>query len=210
MSKEPAKTPPKPAAAPGKEVSRLTRDDWLDAAFKAVVEGGIDNMKVLMLAETLGVTRGSFYWHFEDHADLLNATLERWKKKEMETGLRLQAQVSPDPVQDMDQLLDEALAQGGADLENMRFELAVRGLGRRSPEVAQKLAEIDQVRMALFVQKFKRLIQDEQKANDLAALFYLAIVGCYQALSRPGTPERLKPYFKTIITTYLVQAQMTP
>ena len=53
------------------DAPRLTRDDWLDAAFNAVVEGGFDKAKVLMIAETLGVTRGSFYWHFADHADLI-------------------------------------------------------------------------------------------------------------------------------------------
>ena len=51
------------------ETPRLSSDDWLDAAFRAVVEGGFDNVRVLVIAETLGVTRGSFYWHFTDHAD---------------------------------------------------------------------------------------------------------------------------------------------
>ena len=186
----------------------MTRDDWLNAAFDAVVEGGIDKVKVLSLAETLGVTRGSFYWHFQDHADLLQAVLMRWKAQEIATAVRLQTPRHENPLQDMDQLLDEALAQGGTELENMRFELAVRGLGRRSPEVATMLTEVDQARMAMFVNVFKRLIPDEQQANDLAVLFYLAIVGCYQALSRPGTPSRMKSYFKSILTTHLVQAQM--
>ena len=206
-SKPPQKKPLKTPSAGGKDASRLTRDDWLNAAFEAVVEGGADNVKVLTLAETLGVTRGSFYWHFQDHAELLQAVLSGWKTQEIETALRLQTERHADPLMDMDQLLDEALAQGGADLENMRFELAVRGLGRRNPEVAALLTEVDQARMAVFVKKFKRLIPDEQQANDLAVLFYLAIVGCYQALSRPGTPGRMKSYFKSILLTHLVQAQ---
>jgi AcrR family transcriptional regulator len=57
----------------------MTRDDWLDAAFKAVTEDGFDHLRVLALADTLGVTRGSFYWHFADHAALVAALLERWQ-----------------------------------------------------------------------------------------------------------------------------------
>ena len=49
---------PKSSAADG---ARLTRDNWLDEAFKAVVAGGFDNVKVLAIAEKLKVTRGSFY-----------------------------------------------------------------------------------------------------------------------------------------------------
>jgi hypothetical protein len=100
------------------------------------------------------------------------------------------------------------LAHGGDELENMRFELAVRGMGRRDPQVAAMLHEIDQARTKLFYHQFKRLMLDEQKANDLAVLFYLTIVGCYQALSRPSSPARAKDYFKSIISTFLIQAQL--
>ena len=69
------------------EAPRLGRDDWLDAAYLAVVEGGFDQVRVLTLADTLGVTRGSFYWHFSDHAELLQALLQRWQKREIDADL---------------------------------------------------------------------------------------------------------------------------
>jgi AcrR family transcriptional regulator len=195
------------SAAP-KEAARLSREDWLQAAFNAVVDGGIDNLKVLTLAEILKVTRGSFYWHFVDHAELLQATLERWKNQEMQRNLRIHSYSTDDAAADMQHLLDQALAHGGDELVNMRFELAVRGMGRRDAQVAAMLHEIDQARTQLFYRQFKRLMQDEQKAHDLAVLFYLTIVGCYQALSRPSSPARAKDYFKSIISTFLIQAQL--
>ncbi len=60
-------------AAGKSKTPHLGRDSWLDAAFDAVVEGGFDKVRVLVLADTLGVTRGSCYWHFSDPADLLAA-----------------------------------------------------------------------------------------------------------------------------------------
>lgn len=191
-----------------KEGPRLKREDWLQAAFNAVVDGGVDKLKILTLAETLGVTRGSFYWHFADHAELLQATLQGWKDQEIQRLLRIEAQQTQDPLADMHMLLEEALAHSGDELENMRFELAVRGLGRRDALVAALLIEVDQARTQLFVRHFSRLFHDPQKATDLAALFYLTIVGCFQALSRPGNPARSKDYFKSIIATFLIQAQL--
>ena len=196
--------------APVKEAVRLTREDWLQAAFNAVVDGGVDNLKILTLAETLGVTRGSFYWHFGDHAELLQATLQGWKDQEIQRILHIESQQTPDPHADIHRLLDAALAHSGDELENMRFELAVRGLGRRDPQVALLLHEIDQARTQLFVRQFERLLGDAKKAQDLAVLFYLSIVGCYQALSRPSSPARAKDYFKSIITSFLIQAQLPP
>ena len=200
----------KPAKKANKrdETVRLGRDDWLDAAFQAVVEGGFDNVRVLVLADTLGVTRGSFYWHFVDHAELVSALLARWRERELASGRSLEAQATSDARADLERLLDAALAHAGANLENMRFELALRGLGRRDPAVANMLAEVDQLRLALFEAKFERLTGDRTTATDLAALFYLAIIGSNQALSRPSNPPRLKEYLKGIIANYLIHQQV--
>ena len=187
--------------------ARLNRDDWLDAAFAAAVEHGFDGVRVLVLAESLGVTRGSFYWHFKDHAELIAALLARWLAAEAASKQRLQQPGSDDPVKDLEQLLDAALAHGGADLSNMRFELALRGLGRRDAAVAAMLLEVDQARMALFAGKFARITPDTKTAIDLAALFYLAIVGSFQALSRPQAAHPTKQYLTEIIGRYLIQPQ---
>lgn len=184
--------------------SRLSRNDWLDAAFNAVVAGGFDHVRVLALADTLGVTRGSFYWHFTDHADLISALLARWREREAASEQLLQAAVTGDPQADLEQLLDAALAHAGVDLENMRFELALRGLGRRDPAVASLLMEVDRMRLRLFESKFQRLTGDPKVAADLAALFYLAIVGSHQALSRPANPPQTQDYLKSIIAHYLI------
>ena len=186
---------------------RLTRDDWLDAAFDAVAEGGFDNVRVLTIADTLGVTRGSFYWHFADHADLVAALLARWREREIGPDRRLQSDSTADPGADLEQLLDAALAHVGTDLEDMRFELAVRGLGRRDAAVAKLLVEVDQGRITLFEHNFLRLTGDAKSASALAALFYLAIAGSHQALSRPTSSPRAKAYLKGIIAEYLIHRQ---
>lgn len=191
------------------EASRLSRDDWLDAAFNAVVEGGFDKARVLMIADALGVTRGSFYWHFTDHAELISALLSRWCEREMALEQQLRAETASftDPRDDLAHLLKAGLAHAGKDLENMRFELALRGQGRRDPDVARMLAGIDQARMGLFQEKFMRLTHDAKKSSELAALFYLAIVGGNQALSRPGNPPQLNVYLTSLISNYLIEQQ---
>jgi AcrR family transcriptional regulator len=198
----------KPADSVPAKAVRLNRDDWLDAAFNAAVEDGFDGVRVLLLAQTLGVTRGSFYWHFKDHADLIHALLARWSLQEAQSIQRMQLKASPDPARDLEILLDAALTHGGADLSNMRFELALSALGRRDPEVAEMMLRVDQARLALFAKKFVRITADPKTARELATLFYLTIVGSFQALSRPQAAHPTKQYLTDIIGRYLVQAQM--
>jgi AcrR family transcriptional regulator len=58
---------------------RLSRDDWLEAALEALTERGVAGVAVEPLAARLGVTKGSFYWHFADRQELLASTLEKWE-----------------------------------------------------------------------------------------------------------------------------------
>jgi len=185
--------------------SRLSRDHWLDAAFRAVVDGGFDNVRVLVLAKQLGVTRGSFYWHFVDHAELVTALLARWRERELASHQSVASVADADPQKDLELVLEAALAHAGVDLENMRFELALRGLGRRDAKVAAMLIEVDQLRLRLFAGKFLRLTGEQRSANDLAALFYLAIIGSSQALSRPANPPQTKDYLRGVIMRYLIR-----
>jgi AcrR family transcriptional regulator len=189
------------------DAAPLSRDDWLAAAHAAVVEGGFDQLRVLPIAKSLGVSRGSFYWHFTDHAELKAELLARWRDRQLDADHALQGESSADPQADLVGVLDAALAHVGPDLEALRFEMALRGLGRREPAVAQLLAEVDAMRLSLFERKFLRLTGEAKTAAELASLFYLAVVGCHQALSRPANAPQLKDYLKRLITRYLIQQQ---
>jgi AcrR family transcriptional regulator len=57
---------------------RLSREDWLAKAIDVLARQGSAKMGVDALADALGVTKGSFYWHFKDRSDFVEALLEYW------------------------------------------------------------------------------------------------------------------------------------
>jgi AcrR family transcriptional regulator len=187
----------------------LKRDDWLDEAFRAVVEGGFENVKVLTLADKLKVTRGSFYWHFADHSDLISSLIKRWKETQIAFNDSLMATQTHEPLKDLDSVLDAAFVQAGVKLENLRFEQALRAFGHHHTEAANLLIEVDEARVAMLQGKFKVVVKDDKKARDLAALLYLAIAGSYQALSRPVNPPNIQAYLRTLISNYLLHQQIS-
>lgn len=189
--------------------NRLSRDDWLDQAFWAVVEGGFENVKVLSIADKLQVTRGSFYWHFSDHADLIASLLARWKTQQIYLDQKLDSQRSSNPIKDLEDVVDAAFSQAGATLQNLRFEQALRSFSHQNSEAAQMLVEIDTERMKLFESKFIVIVNDAKQARDLSALLYLTIVGSYQALSRPVNPVNIRDYLQTLISDYIVRKLVT-
>lgn len=93
---------------------RLTPDDWIDAARELIATSGIAALAVEPLARTLGVTKGSFYWHFSDRNALLTAVLERWERDGTEARIAASERLA-DPRERLARLIDEVFADEGAD-----------------------------------------------------------------------------------------------
>ena len=60
------------------ERGRLSADDWAEAALDLIAEQGVAAVAVEPLARRLGVTKGSFYWHFADLPTYRSALIEAW------------------------------------------------------------------------------------------------------------------------------------
>ena len=60
---------------------RLSREDWLEESLKLLARQGNRLITVEVLCERLGVSRGSFYWHFKDREDFLVAVIKHWEKQ---------------------------------------------------------------------------------------------------------------------------------
>ena len=58
--------------------NQLSAKDWLDQGLKALASRGFTALKAEPLAKAMGVSRGSFYWHFADIAAFHAAILARW------------------------------------------------------------------------------------------------------------------------------------
>jgi len=79
-----AATAPQTDGPPAERQGRLSADDWAQAALDLIAETGVQAVAVEPLARRLGVTKGSFYWHFPSRDALLQAALERWENVEQE------------------------------------------------------------------------------------------------------------------------------
>lgn len=78
---------------------QLSREDWLRAALSTLQYRGVEGIKIVGLARDLGVTSGSFYWHFKDLNDLLTSALEFWEV-ELTDNIMIQAREFEGPAED--------------------------------------------------------------------------------------------------------------
>lgn len=109
------------AASEG-DAARLSRRHWQRAALETLTEGGIAAVTVPCLAKRLGVTKGSFYWHFESVDDLLRAALADWERIFTDERLAEFAAIA-DPRERLKPWLGEI----GYDHPAQRLHLAIEG-----------------------------------------------------------------------------------
>ncbi len=167
---------------------RLDRDAWLSEAMEVLRENGVDHVKVEPLAKRLGVTKGSFYWHFKDRADLLRALPDHWVKSQTDPVLAHAQASGGSPVEMMRAVL-EFLAREDPD----RYDNAMRAWAQFDPDVADAVAAIDKRRMEFAGSMFKQAGLSEAEAEFRARLWYFYDVGEHITGDTPAdTEERLR------------------
>jgi AcrR family transcriptional regulator len=122
--------------------SRLSPADWTRAALARLGEDGIEAVRVEVLARDLKVSKGSFYWHFDDRADLLDHMLARWERDEIEWLETGQEEMSAANRWAM-------FVERFIDPGRIRTEVALQAWARRDERVARRLALLEGRRTAL-------------------------------------------------------------
>ncbi|MCC5856964.1 MAG: TetR/AcrR family transcriptional regulator [Ectothiorhodospiraceae bacterium] len=181
-----------------KEKEQLSRDAWLDAAATAIEEGGFDNVRVLNLAKKLGVTRGSFYWHFRDHQDLVVSFLQRWRERRL-SDLKAWLPSDTDVESETRRILHRLLSEGTHNVRRMRIELAVRDYARKDPLAADIVAEIDQARIAQNQMILERIVENPRGADDLSLLLYVATMGAQLVMTGPSRKSPAMQRIETML-----------
>ena len=162
----------------------LTPQAWVDAASEVLVDQGIDHVRVDVLARQLGVTRGSFYWHFRSREDLLRRVLQSWRERTTEQLTQRLAGASSDPHE----LLRDVISlpfRGRAAARAARIELAIRAWARRDQLAQMAVDEADASRIGYHAQLFSALGFGLNEARMRAFLLYSYEVA-ESVLSRQG------------------------
>jgi len=149
----------------------LSLGDWVASATEVLVDEGVDNVRVDVIAKTLGVTRGSFYWHFKDREDLLQQMLEAWRLAATEQIIERFDRRRDDPTALVRDLLSLPF-RGRAAERAARVELAIRDWARRDPLARSALDDVDSRRLGYIAQCFSALGFDIGEARARAFILY--------------------------------------
>lgn len=156
--------------------SRTSKQDWLDLAIKTLIEDGIDQVKIQVMARKLDVSRSSFYWFFESLGDLHEQLLQNWLRSNtdpvVDHALRPAPSINRAILNVFQCWIDDRLF-------DPQLDIAVRIWARRDPSIRAVIDEADKRRIEAITAMYRRYGYDEENAFIRARVLYFMQIGHY-------------------------------
>ena len=166
--------------------TRTPRTSWIDEGLRALAAGGPAAVRIEPLAKTLGVSKGGFYWHFDDRRALLEEMLDTWERAGVDEVIeRVEAGGG-----DARAKLRRLSAIAGSSGDALRIDLAVRDWSRRDKRVAKRLARVDSRRMDYMRSLFGAFCPDEDDVEVRCMIFYSLWIGSHFIAADHGARSR--------------------
>jgi AcrR family transcriptional regulator len=178
---------------------RGSSDGWLEAAYEALLEGGVDAVKILPLAKRLKLSRTSFYWFFKDREELLSALIARWRDKNTGNLVRRTGAYAESIAEATLNVFDCWL---DTSLFDAKFEFAIRSWALQSEDILSEVQSADTARLEALGRMFERFGQEPVAADVRARTLYLVQIGYISMQTEEDLDLRLKriPEYVAIFT----------
>jgi AcrR family transcriptional regulator len=158
---------------------RRTVTDWQEAALSAIAAHGVASLSIPALARSLGVTKGSFYWHFRSLKELIDSSLERWE--EMDRAMLEQVR----QISDVRARLEALFVQSMERREAHALYLALSATA--SPEAVALIRRISERRLRFLVESYREAGLPHKEARQQAILAYSAYIGALHLRQQRAT-----------------------
>jgi AcrR family transcriptional regulator len=156
---------------------RTPRSRWIEEGLRALGDGGPEAVRIESLAQTLGVSKGGFYWHFKDRQSLLEEMLDAWERTWVDEVIEAVEAGGEDARSRFRRLFALAVASGG---ELLKIELAIRNWARREEAVAERLRQVDNRRMNYMRSLFGAICEgDDDDVEARCLLVFSLFVGSH-------------------------------
>ncbi len=154
---------------------QLDRSAWVRAAIEVLAKEGIAGVRVEVIAKHCKVTKGSFYWHFKDRHDLLEAMLQYWKEGRIRDIVK---QTQAEAGKERERIFHVIDVYSAArNRKGMHIELAIRDWARRDPAVEAVVEEVEKIRLERAGSLFLACGVPPSEAASRSLLLYSYVFG---------------------------------
>jgi AcrR family transcriptional regulator len=174
---------------------RKNRQSWLDAGLRVLAAEGHEALRIMPIAEKLGVTKGSFYWHFKNLDEFHSALLEEWEKCHTQSVIEAVEEAGGEALQKLHRLAMKSVEA------NFKLGRAMRSWSLTHPGARGVVARVDKKRVDYLTNLLRETGRSKSEAEALGRWFYCMVIG-YAILQGPkATPAQVSILVDTLAGT---------
>ena len=168
---------------------RLGREDWIHGALELLSTAGAEQVKIVPLAARLGVTSGSFYWHFANRGQLYDALLEYWEQEMTDKAIEQAKQFDGPPTDRILLLMEQVMATGMA-----KYDLAIWHWAQADAKVKTVFQRTLEKRFAFAAWMFRQVGFSKVQAETRGRMMVVYMMG--ESTLIPDAPSKRKKRLK--------------
>ncbi|MET8700857.1 TetR/AcrR family transcriptional regulator [Kitasatospora sp. NPDC058032] len=158
-------------------VTRTPRGRWVEEGLRALAGGGPEAVRVEVLAQALGVTKGGFYGHFRNREALLAEMLDTWERTVTDDVIERVEGEGGDARTRLDHLFVIAATPGDGPATGVALDLVIREWARRDEAVAERLRRVDDRRMAYLRSLYGAFCPDPEEVEVRSFVSFTLRIG---------------------------------
>lgn len=165
-------------------MDKLNKTQWLDHGLETLAQSGFTALKADKLVKTLGVSRGSFYWHFKNLADFHESLLKRWQDVMVHNIIQELESQENSATTKLNQLISLAVTS------DQSLEKAIRAWALNNPKVQTIANHIDQQRLEYIQSLLKSIGLNKDAALIRARVIYCGYLGQLMLSDSPSKSQK--------------------
>lgn len=154
---------------------RKTRDDWINAGIKALKTKGAHAISAEKLAKHMGVTRGSFYHHFENIHAFNAAILDHWIRVNTTEPFAEAKAKAKTIAEELEELVEKSWHT------DLQMEVAVRAWAMTNSQVRQCVETSDRYRLEYLISLYQAVVGDQNRGKKFAQIAFYGLLGAIHA-----------------------------
>lgn len=178
---------------------QLNRRDWVVIGIEILCSKGVDAVRVEALARRLGISKGSFYWHFKDRQDLQQAILEEWESRQSDWNT--EGESVSNPVERWARLFELFSRPDYA-----RLEMAISSWARQDENVARRVANADRKRLTYLSRVFTEIGFTANQAAEWGNAAMFLYLGWMDRMTRKVPNESPEPELAELLSRFVLAA----
>ncbi|OGI67636.1 MAG: hypothetical protein A2W18_08260 [Candidatus Muproteobacteria bacterium RBG_16_60_9] len=176
--------------------NKMSRPSWLDAGFEQLAAHGPHGLRIMTIAKQLGVTKGSFYWHFKNLREYRAALLTEWERRYTHQIIEQVEHAGGDAAAKLRRLMSVSAPAASA---GPRITFALRLWAMTDPLVGKIVARVDEIRLAYLTNLLRALGWGKRDAMTLARFAQQALIGRFMLSDPPLSAAQNDLIFSALV-----------